>query len=138
MLTQALIDNASFADILFYSALKGMKKSIQDLNPSKFMLTQALIDNESFADILFYSALKGMKKSIQDLSPSNTSLVGFSYTKVCVLESITLKVTKREGGIMKTRPVEFHVAYCPLAYNSIPGPVSLRPSKQSPPYATIC
>ncbi|CAL1401696.1 unnamed protein product [Linum trigynum] len=32
--TRALIDNESSADILFYSALKGMKKSVQDLNPS--------------------------------------------------------------------------------------------------------
>ncbi|CAL1412854.1 unnamed protein product [Linum trigynum] len=88
---------------------------------AKFKVTRALVDNRSSADILFYSALKGMKKSVQDLSPSNTSLVGFSGTKVRVLGSIILKVTIGEEGITKTKPIEFHVADCPSAYNAILG-----------------
>ncbi|CAL1390011.1 unnamed protein product [Linum trigynum] len=88
---------------------------------AKFKVTRALVDNGSSADILFYSALKGMKKNVQDLQPSNTSLVGFSGTKVRVLGSIILKVTIGEGGVTKTRPVEFHVADCPSAYNEILG-----------------
>ncbi|CAL1411487.1 unnamed protein product [Linum trigynum] len=87
----------------------------------KFKVTRALVDNGSLADILFYSTLRNMKKSVQDLKPSATSLVGFSWSKLRVLGSITLQVTIGEAEVTKTCLMDFHVAECPSAYNAILG-----------------
>ena len=82
---------------------------------------RVLVDNRSSFNILYHPTFQQMRIGKEWLMPLDILLVGFGWTKVMLVRSVTLLVTIGTYPQQITKDVTFLVMNCSLAYNAIIG-----------------